>query len=369
MNVETLIFAYLSICVSMILFNIACIFVFEAKDRQLQKRSRKMEHAVEEQFYQVEKGEPVSNSHTDYLSWKLRNISHLMVFDETMERLRQVNPDVTDTYLKEVCSVFIYLMESYSKKSELKAAYFLYIIYKYGIMRNNSETSMNRQLLDMVRSQNLYCRENALKALYSIGDVDAVMEALHILDREEVYHNPKLLSDGLLLFAGSHSRLCEQIWDKFDSFSVDMRVTLLNYMRFQSGEHGVPMLRLLSDKKQNAEIQYACIRYFGKYPAPEAYPILLDFVENEQERSWEYAAIAATALASYQGEKTVQVLKRLLSSRNWYVRLNAAKSLEDLGLGYVELIDIFEGGDRYASEILRYCMDMKKAREKGVNQT
>ena len=42
---------------------------------------------------------------------------------------------------------------------------------------------------------------------------------------------------------------------------------------------------------------------------------------------------------------------------------------EDLGLGYVELIDIFEGGDRYASEILRYCMDMKKAREKGVNQT
>ena len=56
MNVETLIFAYLAICVSMILFNIACIFVFEAKDRQLQKRSRKMEHAVEEQFYQVEKG-------------------------------------------------------------------------------------------------------------------------------------------------------------------------------------------------------------------------------------------------------------------------------------------------------------------------
>ena len=125
MNVETLIFAYLAICVSMILFNIACIFVFEAKDRQLQKRSRKMEHAVEEQFYQVEKGEHVSNSHTDYLSWKLRKISHLMAFDETMERLRQVNPDVTDTYLKEVCSVFIYLMESYSKKVNLRQHIFL----------------------------------------------------------------------------------------------------------------------------------------------------------------------------------------------------------------------------------------------------
>ena len=38
---------------------------------------------MEEQFYQVEKGEPVSNSHKDYLSWKLRKISHLMAFDET----------------------------------------------------------------------------------------------------------------------------------------------------------------------------------------------------------------------------------------------------------------------------------------------
>lgn len=369
MNVETLIYAYLAICVSMILFNIACIFVFEAKDHKLAQRSWELERTVEEQFAQVENGGHVSSSHKDYLCKKLRKVPHLMAFDETMERLRQSSPEVTDIYLKEVCSVFVYLMTVYSKKSELKAAYFPYIIYKYGIMKNTSLASVNKQLLDMVRSHSLYCRENALKALYSTGDVTAVIEAIHVLDRGDVYHNPKLLSDGLLLFAGSHSRLCEHIWDEFDSFSVDMRVALLNYMRFQSGEHGGPMLTLLKNEKENAEIHYACIRYFGKHPDPEAYPILLHFVQNEKDHTWEYAAIAATALASYPGDETVHVLKARLGSRNWYVRLNAAKSLEDLGLGYAELIDVFEGGDRYASEILRYCMDMKKAREKGEYQT
>lgn len=368
MNVETLIYAYLAICVSMILFNIACMFVFEARDHKLVKRSLKLEHTVEEQFVRVENGGHVSSSHKDYLCKKLRKVPHLMAFDETMERLRQTSPQVTATYLKEVCSVFVYLMTVYSKKSELKAAYFPYIVYKYGIMENTSLASVNKQLLNMVRSQSLYCRENALKALYSTGDVAAVMEAIHILDRSDVYHNPKLLTDGLLLFAGSHSLLCEQIWDEFDSFSADMRVALLNYMRFQSGEHGDPMLTLLKNEKENTEIHFACIRYFGKYPDPEAYPMLLQFVENEKDQTWEYAAIAATALASYPGRQTEEALKACLGSRNWYVRLNAAKSLEQLGLGYAQMMDIFEGSDRYAAEILRYCMDMKKVREQEESQ-
>lgn len=368
MNVETLIYAYLAICVSMILFNIACMFVLEARDHKLVKRSLKLEHTVEEQFGRVENGGHVSSSHKDYLCKKLRKVPHLMAFDETMERLRQTSPQVTSTYLKEVCSVFVYLMTVYSKKSELKAAYFPYIVYKYGIMENTSLASVNKQLLNMVRSQSLYCRENALKALYSTGDVAAVMEAMHILDRSDVYHNPKLLTDGLLLFAGSHSLLCEQIWDEFDSFSADMRVALLNYMRFQSGEHGDPMLTLLKNEKENAEIHFACIRYFGKYPDPEAYPMLLQFVENEKDQTWEYAAIAATALASYPGRQTEEALKACLGSRNWYVRLNAAKSLEQLGLGYAQMMDIFEGSDRYAAEILRYCMDMKKVREQEESQ-
>ena len=63
----------------------------------------------------------------------------------------------------------------------------------------------------------------------------------------------------------------------------------------------------------------------------------------------------------------MEVLKGALSSRNWYVRYNAAQSLGALGLDYTDLIDIFEGDDRYAEEMLRYRFDQNKLKEKGVN--
>lgn len=122
------------------------------------------------------------------------------------------------------------------------------------------------------------------------------------------------------------------------------------------------MIQLLAGSLRDDEIRFSCIRYFGKYPYEPAYPILLSFADCPQDQRWEYAAIAATALASYPGEHTVEVLKKALNSSNWYIRFNAAQSLERFQLTYLELSDVMESGDRYAREILQYRMDMKDAR-------
>ena len=38
---------------------------------------------------------------------------------------------------------------------------------------------------------------------------------------------------------------------------------------------------------------------------------------------------------------------------------------EQLGFGYLDLIDVIEGSDRYASEILRYRFDVRELEAKG----
>ena len=361
---ETMIFAYLAVCVSMILFNIACIFTFERNDRKLDQRSYGFEEKVKEQFVRTAAEGHADAGHRKYLTKKLKKLSNLMAFDETLERLSKEHPEDIRKYLTEIFPVFMDLIVTYQKKNELKAAYFLYIMQKYGIVKNKSNPIINEHLLDFVRQQNLYCRENALKVLYTTGDVSCMMQALKILDGSTFYHSPRLLTDGLLSFAGSHEELAECIWENFGDYSVDMKITLLNYMRFQSGKHCLHMLMLLQDETEDEEVHFACIRYFGKYPFEEAYPLLLDYVEREQDRSWQYAAIAALALSSYPGKETEEVLKKRLHSSNWYVRLNASRSLEMLNLEYCDLIDIFEGEDRYAGEILRYQLDMRQVKEK-----
>lgn len=74
------------------------------------------------------------------------------------------------------------------------------------------------------------------------------------------------------------------------------------------------------------------------------------FWGNETADNREYAAISATSIAAYPSEETENLLKKKLSSRNWYVRYNSAESLSKLGLDYTQLIDVFKGNDRYAGE-------------------
>ena len=69
-------------------------------------------------------------------------------------------------------------------------------------------------------------------------------------------------------------------------------------------------------------------------------------------------------LASYPGDRTVAILKELLHSPNWHVRYNASQSLMALGLYYTDMIEVFEGRDRYAGEIMRYRFDQKNMKDK-----
>ena len=360
MKVEILIYAYLLICLSMIIFNIACIQVFHHRNKKLSKRSHKFNECVTEQIYKSS----VSEEHLKYIYHKLCRVSSLMAFDETLEGLNTSKGDKIKVYIEAISPVFIFLTFKYLKKNKLKAAYFPYIIKKYGIFQGNSINVITNAMLRLVKDESIYCRENALQALYSIGDADSVIKALKILDNSTCYHNQKLIADGLLTFSGDSTCLFKQLWQSFDEFSVTMQVAILDYFRFKSGEHCAQILQLLSDKERNSEIIYSCIRYFGKYKYEPAYPVLIEFIEQESIEGWEYAAIASTALSNYPGEKTVELLKSKLYSGNWYVRFNASKSLESFGLNYTELIDIFEGDDRYAEEMLRYRLDQRRLYEK-----
>ena len=47
MYVETLIYAYLAICMAMILFNCACIFIFRRRDRVLRRHSVRLAEEID----------------------------------------------------------------------------------------------------------------------------------------------------------------------------------------------------------------------------------------------------------------------------------------------------------------------------------
>ena len=242
MKAEILIYAYLAVCVAMIGFNIACIFVFRVKDKRLNHYSQRFIRIVR----QVIADRTVTEDHCKYLSKKLKKINNLMAFDMTLDDLFAQNPEQTKDYIRQLSSLFTYLTLEYREKSEIQAAYFPYIIKKYKIFQGQPIGIVMDILLELVHSPSLYVRENALQAIYSIGSAECTMNALWILNESTYYHHPKMITDGLLNFSGDTKQLAERLWDNLHRFSKKMQRVIVDYFRFSSSDHQQRILELLT---------------------------------------------------------------------------------------------------------------------------
>lgn len=364
MFVQILIYVYLGICAGMILFNIATALLSRRREHRSFRDGIRLELTVSRELDRLAETGAVSERHLRFMERRLRRVNGMAAFDTALERLCVRRPELTRSYLTALNGVTITLAEDYCRRDEIEAAYFPYIIKKYQLLGGADDAPLKEVLLKLLNEPSIYCRENAMQALYTSGDAQIIVRALRIIDASSLYYNTKLLADGLLNFNGDKTQLAEALWAAFEDFKVWMQVTILNYFRFSSGAHCERVLALLNDGARDDELRFSCLRYLGRYPYPPAYADLLRYATPSENARWEYAAIASSVLASYPGAETAAVLKRNLYHPNWYIRFNASKSLEQLGFGYRDLIDVIEGNDRYASEILRYRFDMHALEEK-----
>ena len=365
MNVETLLYVYLFVCLAMIVFNIITAIILKGNDERIERVSEDFNTNVAVQFERLRKTQFVQQEHKEYLFKKLHRVSNVIAFDKIMEKEYAEDPAIVKEYLIQLENIFVALTDEYCKRNDIEAAYFAYIIKKYHLVALRSYPSVMDAMFELLDESNIYCRENAMQALYTSGNVDYVVKAIKKIDQSDEYFNGKLLADGMLNFNGEKKELGDKIIEKFNEFSSEMKVTLINYLRLSSGNYQEFAYNLLCDEKQYAEIHYACIRYLRRYPYEKAYNKLCTLADSTSIKNWEYAAIASTALDAYPNDYTVTILKRNLYSPNWYIRFNASESLVNLGLTYEQLVDVIDGNDRYASEMLRYRLQKKqKIRER-----
>ena len=365
-KVEIMIYVYIAICISMILYNIVYVFILRHREKALSSNSLKFEKIICDEIEKIRNGEGVSQAHKDFLCKKLDRTAGITAFDKALEKVYENEPENVEKYLYDTFSVFEYLTHRYISKDTLKIAYFPYILHKYGILKHYESERLIDALLDLLRSVNVYCRENTLKAIYSINRPELVISSLKIIDENLTFHHPKLICDGLLKYKGDKEELKKGLFESFDSYSVNMQLNILNYFRFGNVRSDEEMLKILTNEKRDRELRFSAIRYFEKFSNADAEKIIQSFAENKDNRTWEYQAIASSALKSYPGDVTFRILVENLSSSNWHIRQNSAISLEKLGYTYHDLINVFDGDDRYAREIMRYRLDRRNAESEAM---
>ena len=366
MKIEIMIYAYIAICVSMIAYNIVYVFILKHREKALSSNSAKLEKVILEQLERIKSGDEVSGSHKKFLKKSLQRIAGITAFDKALENIFKIQPEDCEEYLMQTYCVFEYLTHKYISRDTIKIAYFPYILQKYNILKHDEEGKLTDILLELLRSVNVYCRENTLKAIYSIKNPEIVVSALKVIDKNLSFHHPKLICDGLLNFKGDKEKLKEMLFESFNAYSTGMQLNILNYFRFGNIRCDKEMIELLMNERADRELRFSTIRYFEKFPNEKAEIVIQAIAENLEGRTWEYQAIASSALKSYPGDVTFRILVENLSSTNWHIRHNSAISLEKLGYTYHDLINVFDGNDRFAREIMRYRLDRRNTEKEAV---
>lgn len=367
MGSELLLYIYGFICLGMIVFNVLHSLILKRRERTLMEKGRRLEWRMREQFQRISQGMPVDRRHRKYLRWKLLRVGNLIAFERILENCSGEEAVFTERYLSQLYPELLYLATAYLKKETMQTAYFAFFLSRHGSRIQTDIDSLKDLMVEYVRKGNLYCRLNALEALYALGSPENVVRAVQIQDEVDLYFNEKILTDGLLSFSGSHRQLISLLWESFPRFSVNTKLAVLNYIRFRTGAYCGEFYEILADERMDKELRLSAVRYFGRYPYEPVREMLLGFLQDETPMNWEYAAMSATALERYPGEDVTEALLEAIHSRNWFVRYNAAISLEERQLDYDVWLGVMDGPDRFAREMAAYRLEeLRRKEEKKV---
>lgn len=356
---EMILYFYMASCLAVLVFNILYIFVDKYKGRRLEHRSLEMVDEISGQIQDTKEGN-IQEAYFFGLARRLRKLEKLRAFEFSMDEIQKTVPkEDMKEYLEHLRRVFLELVPIYEKRDEIEQAYFASLVEKFEIDRGHKGyDGLMDLMIRMVVNKGVYVRENALKALYMMGNKQAVLAAWEKMEDNEIYHSKKLLSDGLLSFTGDRGGLARLLFGHRDRFEPRLILPVMQFIRFLGEDFRSEFLEIMKKETEDKEIRLEAVRYFRKYPYGPAREALQRFLQYHEFLDWEYAAVAAQALASYPGPDTVDCLKEGLKAANWYVRLNCADALiVGLKIQKKDLFDVYNGRDRYAREILHYVTE------------
>lgn len=349
--INVLLFCYIFICLSLIIFNIFYILGTLFLKKRMEKNTQRWKRDIEKQVQYLKDYQHISKKHQKYLRKKLKFVSQLSAYTNALDTFTRES--IVD-YLNQTYIIWQELSVDYLKKNSMKKAYFAYVISKYALDCQNEYRPILQTLILYLKNSTIYCHENVFKALCKLGNVQSIENALFIFNNEQWFHHKKLIADNLIHFQGNKIELMKVLWNHVDDWNDNMMSAIVEFISRCHGPYEAEFLQYLQVSSNSLEIRLAIIRYFHTCIYEQVRNVLYSFLDEDMKEDEKLTIVAAFTLECYPGEKTISLLKNALCHHNWYVRYNAANSLKNLNVSYEELDDIFKGHDYYARDILTY---------------
>lgn len=364
MSFSYLIYLYVLICVSLILFEIGWLIYFSAREKLQNKRSSMYENFIRERCDLLASGrniQPIEGKERKRIRKILVNPHKIMALALAFQHVKSDYPDQIKAAVAEIDEEALFIMNRISKRTKIASN--VYLLKLFADMTSYTGKDRPGELIEyqfrFITDPSVFCRTYAMEVLFAVGKAEDLHRAVLILSEKALFYHPKVLMNGLMTFRGDHYILSLLLVRDFERLSEDYRIAVLEYFRHRSPFIGSFLIEFLTGN-YSIDVKCTTLRYFRKYPIPEAKSVIMGFLKDDSDSSWETAAIAAKALSAYPDPDVKALLKERLSHPNWHVRRNSAESLVSIGLSVSEHNEIMSGSDRFARDILEYNLLLAK---------
>lgn len=337
---------YIVICIALLAFDIVFLLVKNRKTQVLYPKNTKFEKEIRQEIRFYENNGAFSEGFLDELPRKLEKVSNLITLISVIR---------DDEKMKKIFSRYIFsLVDEYAKRSQSERAYYAYVVSLLDYEQASSLVTFTGKFMDFLDSNSIYTFSNAMNALYHFGQTNLVLQGLDKVDARGEFYHKKLLIDGLLNGNMNFQEFNPLVEQRFLTYGPYLQASLLDFFRMNHYDVKELCMELILDHSTEEEVYYTAMRYFGKYPCPESEQYFLA-VLKDPETQWVPQMLAIQGLSHADDPETRNVIRSLITSRDWYVRVNAAEYLYSHNLSHQEIYQILSQRDQYADEILLYC--------------
>lgn len=345
-------FVYIISC--SVIFMIVKDIIYKKNDKKVEKLNNTFGKEILRQLNELKHNRSISKMDIDYVKDKLKSSIYSRVFINAISEFNKLdkgNKKITRVYVYNFEEIINKDLKKYRKKDDTLKSYIAVVLGEYGI----SNYEISEFLFNNLRSKSIYLRVASLKSLAKIGNISNLIKGLIYISENNKYINNNILVDIIDQFDGDDNLLNQGLFNSFNEFSENIQKSIIdNLKNNRTTSEKEKLLILLKDNITPKEVKISIIKYFEfiKYEKAE-----IEIINLLKSNDWEYRAICARALGTYNSENSKIELMKSIKDGNWYVRYNTAMSIlkfKDENIIY----ELLESNDKYARDIIFYALFM-----------
>ena len=355
-RIEYVLYFYSLISIALVFYNIRYVFHKSKEDERHEALVNKYIKEYDKEIISLKKNKDINKKYYKKLIKELRKVNNLLAFHDFIMLKRKVED--SEIYGEFIYDVFLELSIFYNRKSDMEKALFVHMVGHLNIEKDDSR-SLDNRIINFLEKPSVYLVENTISAFIILGHKDSLIKTLNILNFKKVYHNEKLISDGLLEYKGNKLELAKELWEYRREWMVPYVISIIKFIRVIGSDFKEQFYYALTQENLHIEIKIELIRYFGKIKYDKVLDYLLEVFESKEDIDTNFLIVASTVLSNYPSRRTIEVLKRNMTNSNWYIRNNSCASFLSLNPSQEDINDILNGDDRYGKETLLYQLEKR----------